>query len=239
MQLQLPPMPPVVVRWITTELTFYQHWDFWLSLFTLLLVVATFLLVLETRSMRTSSDKSMRDMLKHAEVSADAANRSADSTQALVHLGQRAWVTVVRCEPGRSEIDRMLQSVTTPITNTGETPAIDVEIWQDYRIETGLLNNFPDINDAKHVRAGVVGPGATFLVETEVLRSRPGERPQEQPRYDIPPDVQEALHNGAMHVYIYGKVVYKDIFGQEHMTVWCLVDHHHTLVYASRFNCAY
>jgi hypothetical protein len=54
MQMQLPAMPPVVVRWITAEPRFYEHWEFWLSVLTLLLVVATFLLVLETRRMRTT-----------------------------------------------------------------------------------------------------------------------------------------------------------------------------------------
>lgn len=232
-------MPPVVMHWIIPEPHFYAQWDFWLSFITLLLVIVTFLLVLETRRMRTSSDASMRDMLKHAEASADAANRSAESAQALVHLGQRAWVTVVRCDPVRGVIGQVPRVVTTYITNTGETPALDVIVRQDHRIETGLLNTFPDIDDAKHVRAGVLGPGGTFPVETEVLRTTIGQRPLKKLRYDIPEAIQEALLDGTMHLYIYGKVIYRDIFGEEHTTMWCLVDEQHTLVYASRFNSAY
>src|SRR5437588_12694314 len=95
MNLQLPPMPPVVVHWISPESPFYAHGEFWLNVLTLLLVGATLLLVLETRNMRKSGDKSMSEMLKHAEASADAANRSAVSAHELVILSQRAWVTVL------------------------------------------------------------------------------------------------------------------------------------------------
>jgi hypothetical protein len=52
MQLQLPATPPVLVQWIIPEPHFYAQWDFWLSVVTLLLVIVTFLLVLETRRMQ-------------------------------------------------------------------------------------------------------------------------------------------------------------------------------------------
>ena len=77
-----------------------MQWDFWLSVFTLLLAVATLWLVFETRRMRKGGDAAMANMLQHASdsaraagISADAAVKSADSTKILAETGQRAWIT--------------------------------------------------------------------------------------------------------------------------------------------------
>jgi hypothetical protein len=207
-------MPPVVVRWITPEARFYSQWDFWLSIFTLLLVVATLLVVFETHRMRTSSDTSMREMLQHAEASAGAANASAEAAQALVNLGERAWVTVREYAGSWSNYNDLVWHVKVVLTNSGHTPALNVEIWQDSRIGTGPDNNFPEVSDNKKMVAGVIGPSNVFEVPIEIDWASP----------DIPIETQNKIRNGDLHLYIYGMVKYRDIFGAEHATAWCFKD---------------
>jgi hypothetical protein len=113
-----------------------MQWDFWLSVFTLLLAVATLWLVFETRRMRKGGDAAMANMLQHASdsakaagISADAAVKSAESTKILAETGQRAWITleVAEVKPEKFGYGIRLLVVST-LKNCGRTPAVEVRV---------------------------------------------------------------------------------------------------------------
>ena len=62
----MPPIPPIHVTVVAPEHLWYMQWDFWLSVFTLLLADATLWLVFETRRLRKGSDAAMANMVQHA-----------------------------------------------------------------------------------------------------------------------------------------------------------------------------
>jgi hypothetical protein len=208
MQIQLPAMPPIVVQWITPEAHFYAQWNFWLSVFTLLLVVATFLLVLETRSMRTSSDTSMRDMLKHAEASADAARRSAnaaevsaDASKKSVELGNRAWVHLSALSmPDGSDL-KQPYNVAYTIVNAGSTPAFDLTVTPALNV---FEDNIPDILrfiSRAEASSYVLGPGNPVNVGNTV---------------HLTPKQIDDIYNRRSYLISYAVITYTDVFKQEH-----------------------
>src|ERR1039457_824601 len=63
------------------EKPWYQNWELWVSVCTLLLACATIWLALETRRMRKGSEGAMKGMERHAADSASAARLSAEATK--------------------------------------------------------------------------------------------------------------------------------------------------------------
>src|SRR5450759_1612362 len=92
--LVLPLLPLFQLGLIRPEKHFYQEWDYWASVFTLLLASATLWVAAETRKMRKSSDEAMDERKRHAAASAEAARTSAEATKALVEVGQRPWISL-------------------------------------------------------------------------------------------------------------------------------------------------
>src|SRR5689334_17890141 len=84
-----------------TTLHWYSQWDFWVSGFTLLLVIATVWLAIETRTMRKDSIKAIEastESAKSASRGADAAIESVRVAQQSLHLNLCAYVVVDRIE---------------------------------------------------------------------------------------------------------------------------------------------
>lgn len=101
------------------EKMFYQEWDFWVSVFTLLLVLVTAKLALETKKLREDSARS----IAASESTAKASAASAAIAQAAMHRTLRAYVTVDRIEPRVKTADGNPREVDISVINTGQTPA--------------------------------------------------------------------------------------------------------------------
>ncbi len=122
----LPMLPPLqLLGLLRPEKPFYQEWDFWVSVFTLLLASATLWVAAETRQMRKSSDETMEEMKKHAAASANAAKAAADATKALVEVGQRPWISLNTISPECELLSaRPCMSIGITLLNSGKTPAL-------------------------------------------------------------------------------------------------------------------
>jgi hypothetical protein len=225
MQLAAPTLPPVVVQWITPEPAFYTRWDFWLSVFTLPIVLATAALVFvtsrlvnETRSMRQGSDAAMAQMVKHAEASARAADESAKiaaetmaTTRAIAQTGQRPWITLnlvgeVDVVQYPSLLNWRIAGV-LKFRNGGVTPAVALTLQN----EELLCETFPTeppygpVDD--NTSRSVIGPSEIYATNYIL---------------NITAQDFNQLRDGAKKMYLYGLIRYQDIFGTEHHTHYCL-----------------
>jgi hypothetical protein len=122
-----PGIPPIIVHWLTPEKAFYQEWDFWLSVITALLAVATFWLALETRGLRIDSAKAIRASEEGIAVTRDATARTL-----------RSYITVDEIKPSEKTSQGVPREVDIAVVNTGQTPARTVEVlsclWLDREI---------------------------------------------------------------------------------------------------------
>lgn len=89
MQLSWPPVPSVVVHWISPEKLFYQEWEFWLVLFTGALAIVTGWLAWETHKLREDSARSIK-----------AAEKSARTSERQLHAILTQTPKVVPVETG-------------------------------------------------------------------------------------------------------------------------------------------
>jgi hypothetical protein len=185
---------------------FYLLWDFWLSVFTLVLAVGTIWIALETRSMRKGSDKATAEMAKHAEASARAAEKSADATKALAETGQRAWISIKSAYLRQNLADLNVLDIAVTLLNTGNTPGLVTHVsFHYYVLDTG----FPE------------KPG--YHQNHDPLPEMPVPAKHESAfTISFPLPVNDyALHTQQkMPLYVYALIRYKDVFGAERRTLW-------------------
>jgi hypothetical protein len=117
-------------------------------------------------------------------------------------LDERAWVTLYSLERVEAGTDMYFR---VNVKNSGKTPAVGTTIW---------LGATPDINFAKRFnptniieKSIMLSPGDTGTLDTA---SRP------VPIILIPP-----MQFFKIHMYVYGEIKYKDIFGNTHWTRFC------------------
>jgi hypothetical protein len=206
MQMIPPPLP--LVR-VVMESIWYMQWDFWVSAFTLALVLATLFLAWETRKMRRGSDAAMAEMLKHAETSANAAMASAKATQALVEVGQRPWISM-RSMYLQAEVGQFHRAVTlyTTFRNSGATPAQCMRV-NHYCLVTD--QDFPE--------------NPEYKPEPDCAPIPISLAPNDEKRVLVQMRLADAdvlkLINNEGRLYVFGVVTYSDTFGKEHHTKWC------------------
>jgi len=200
----------------------------------MLLALFTLYLADQTRRMRLSSDDAMKALVKHAESSASSSHASAEAlrgqeratrealeighrsagaaeqlaqaNQILATAGQRAWVTVSSVETSILHALFLVPSaVRVIITNTGNTPAVKVRggvyyCYLDQMTDSPPLEGFGDIE------SGTLGAHedghlpVSFQHDGKVRMPLPG---KQDPT-----------------AFLYGRVEYKDIFGQGHLTTF-------------------
>ena len=206
MQLQLPPIPPIVVQWIAPERHFYTQWDFWLTVATMALVAVTVWLVIETHRMRTSSDTSMREMLRHAEASADAATLSAETGRLALELSERADVLVDKIE--LTDPNAIAQSnVALTLKNFGRTRAIDLH----GPVFSGIRTNVPPKVPTAETHT-VLGAGAELKLRTRAsIRDTLGEAAYTEM---VSGDEKKRFR-------MWGSMTYTDVFGKSHPLHFC------------------
>jgi len=210
---QVPSVPLVKVVFMHLDRPFYTEWDFWVSVFTLVLAVGTLWLAFETRGMRKSADQGMRVMETHAAISARAAEVSAQATRAMAEIGQRPWISLKWLRV-LSEITPLTPVVRLGLTflNSGVTPAQHL-LANVYSLVTA--DPFPDA--PAYIRAPGVEPFSVTIP------------PKEEKRVftDITLDRSDALSiiNQQKRLYVYGVATYDDAFGNSHPTKWCCIYH--------------
>ena len=222
--MQLPPavhLPPIVLPEVA-ELPFYAHWDFWVSFFTLLLVIATLLLVLETRKMRQGSDEGVKTMERHAGASASAARQSAEAAisiaranETMAYTGQRAWVTVARYTLGDLDPSPLMpfkKQLIIEFRNGGKTPAVSVIIRCNRILLTDFPKQMPPLQDFKeeYEGASVLGPEGVTNFQPDNL--------------EFAPEQSDLIKRGEKKLFVFGEVTYSDILKAEpHVTEFCFV----------------
>lgn len=122
---------------------FYQDADFWLSAITLLLVLATFWLALETRGLRKDSARS----IKASEETAKAASESVKTAQESMQRTLRAYVTVDSIVPRTKTAEGVPREVDISVINTGQTPARHVEVQHCAWLLENTPTSFSDFTD--------------------------------------------------------------------------------------------
>ena len=189
------------------EKPWYQNWELWVSVCTLLLACATIWLALETRRMRKGSEGAMKGMERHAADSASAARLSAEATKTLVEIGQRPWVSLNAISVESHLTGNLCMVIGITLLNTGQTPAQEVAVRTDYYMTAGAIPEqleflHPDPQTtsyclAPHADRGIQRVFPLTRAEAELL----------------------AQHQSAL--YAYGSAEYSDVFGHRHTTQWC------------------
>jgi hypothetical protein len=211
--MQLAPVPPIHVTVVAPEHPWYAQWDFWVSVFTLFLVIATLLLVRQTRKVWQRSDLAIGELSKHAENaaasskdSADAARKSADAAVRGVELSQesmqrslRAYVIVEGIEILSRITNEIPSGINVCAMNTGQTPARGLELFYEFSI----LKAFPTSMNTK---------GKATLSQSDIGRDqrRKWLAKQEYTQSDI-----QEISSGTSFLMAYGCVRYYDMFLDE------------------------
>lgn len=178
---------------------------------TLLLAVITFYLAIMTHRMAREAKRSRIDnegalnvqheqterSLKLAQASADAATMSAVATKQMVEVGQRAFVCVSKTVIQRLDDKDYWYDFIITFKNYGQTPARDVTLAIKEQRSKGL-EALPDYNSSQNRHIGVLPPAGE-----ESLSLRAGFTEEE---------IREFKLEKGRRCYIYGVVVYQDIF---------------------------
>lgn len=217
---------PLVVQMLAPEKLFYQEWDFWVSIGTMLLALATIWLALETRRMRRGSDKAMGELAKHAENAAKASleqakdtrtaleiatrnaaasERLAEANETLAISGYRGWLVVVKAP--FSTVHNSDGGVTVVggvhFRNCGRTPCSGIGARHCVSFLPQQPMGFAD--DGGHTNFAVVAPDE----EVTILF-----------KHTFNATEFQQLQSKAKTLYIYGNLHYTDVFGYGRGTYW-------------------
>jgi hypothetical protein len=133
--------------------------------------------------------------------------------------GERAWISVL--VPTSYPLNGTSIPVVTQITNSGKTPARDVE-WDVVATifnkgEDPALGDFSVGHPHNHVVAGVVFPNAPVPLALTVVHYGP-----DSAEPIVPDDtLRQDIANGNRFIIFYGRVTYYDVFGKLHWTQFC------------------
>ena len=213
MQTQL---PPIIFRPELPRLPEPNVWlqpDAIVAYATLALALVTLYLAWQTRRMRLSSDTAMAELTKQA---ANAANASRDSAVAaqqsashseIMLQSRRAWVGVKDCDSTRASATAEPLNGHVWFVNSGDSPALDVQIGHNYAIWHQFEEDKVDYDDYFEPTNPVLGPNLP------VVRFMEFKYRDVQSRQDV---LEEVLT-----LFWYGIVKYRDIFDRERFTKFC------------------
>jgi hypothetical protein len=192
--------------------------NFLTLLFSACLVVAAFLTFLAIVAQVWIYNAQLKEMQKSTK-SASRAAKAAEGSIALMRdnarLDQRAWVTVAGVT-GFPEVGKPLV-VTVHITNTGKSPAKNVKVTPIIESCAGdIVPDFPS-TVAKIANSEIQGQGS---VPSTVLLA-----PAAQTyasinlgKKNLAEGALTELRDMKYRIFVYGKIVYTDIFDCEHWT---------------------
>jgi hypothetical protein len=205
MQIQLPPVPPVHVTFLTQEPYWWTQWDFWVSVFTFALALMTGWLAWETRALRKDSAKS----IKASNATARAAAASVEVAQEAMRRSLRAYVTVQSVNPSMRDAQQIPRAVELILVNTGQTPAIRPELLYHITVLASAPEGQFDPNGPEYYKSlrADLGRDQTIRLHRE--------------KYPDDPEL-EGIRNRSRFMMIYGALRYRDMFTDvERITEFC------------------
>jgi hypothetical protein len=136
-----------------------------------------------------------------------------------MRVDQRAWVSVI--VPTVFPLNGTSIPVVTQITNSGKTPAKDVQGDVVATVlnkgEEPTLGDFSVGHPHNRLYAGVVFPGAPIPTTINVVRYGP-----KVPENIVPDDtLRQDIEHGNRFIIFYGRITYYDVFGIQHWTQFC------------------
>jgi hypothetical protein len=151
----------------------------------------------------------------------EALKQSSKSLQATIdqfHLDQRAWVGPIDVDPapfleGTEHV--YLKTGEKPrfsfeISNSGKTPALQLTTRLATQVYKSSERFLPDFNKpTTPSTVAVLFPGAKLRVETSESHGV------------VAPEHVSALTSGDFVFYVYGEILYDDVFGAHHKTTFC------------------
>jgi hypothetical protein len=160
-------------------------------------VLLTALIARYTRRSAEASGVSARAAEDSAKAARDAANAARDSSR----HGDRAYVAFAGFKILASPNVNQNPGIEIELRNVGRTPTVDgksgakMVLWA----QELAARNFDEIE----LEDLVLAPQTSYSIT--LYRGN-----------------MITIHEQSSHVYVWGKVIYSDIFGQSHETHWCL-----------------
>jgi hypothetical protein len=141
-------------------------------------------------------------------------------------FGERAWVTAKDAYHNEFKTGEQPQAVVA-IINAGNTPARNLTIygniqWRDKPIPTPMIF-LPLPSTGQEPSFSVIAPNEGMNISFS----------------DIPvltDDIIKLAREQKIHLYVWGKIDYDDIFGKHHKTEFCFVDRFYARVFATCSN---
>lgn len=179
----------------------------WLNLASVILlgayVVLTAFIARFTKRSAEASEKSA----KSSDESANAAREATSIQQESVRHGDRAYVALSGHEIVVRPCSNQVPRIRVELRNVGRTPALRGKIGSRmvYWSQELQERNF---GDELTLEDFILGPQISHFINLSANLLSDSE--------------MNALNHDQGHLYVWGKVIYVDIFDQEHETYWCL-----------------
>lgn len=184
------------------DMAYWSGGLFWVAFFTLWVTGAGVYVVARTL-------KATRDAVDSANEATKAAHDTNEITRTFGHTQLRAYVSVSGQE---LNFENGFPVPIITMKNFGNTPAVDVFHYciltiREFPLESDLLVT----NTEPHkMSQSVLGPGGILKLSYPY-----GQR--------ITGDIQSQIRKGKLGIYVYGELIYKDVFGESHTSKYCLI----------------
>lgn len=173
----------------------------WTNIVSVVLLAAYVLLTAFIAQYTRRSAQASEKSAKASEESAKAARATANAAIESARLGDRAYVAFagfkILCQPNVNQNP----GIEIELKNVGRTPTVGgksgakMVVWG----QALAVRNFQEIELEELVLAPQTSHSITLYRGSSIM-----------------------MNEQNSHLYVWGRVVYSDVFGQEHETLWCL-----------------
>lgn len=216
---EIKPIPPVKdeIDKETKEREGKESSDRWTFIFSALVTVANCFLAIFTILLWRSTDKlwlsakaqsgDMKQSLEIAKDSADATKKIVSTMESNAKKQLRSYLSVI-IDTGIYQDEKLLFEAKPSLRNTGFTPAYKVSYWAKAGVfPSPLPDNFTLTSEAEMTkRDAVLAPHHSFQLSA-LVEKRFGDS-----------EAEDIKFGKGKKVYVWGKVIYEDIFGETHYT---------------------
>lgn len=144
------------------------------------------------------------DQVAAAQSSAAAAKETVEAMRRSIRLDQRAWLSIEQVTVSGLKFEGRLE-ISIKITNTGRTPAKHANLGM----------NVDPVENGKEPRFYFADPtGGSAVIFPKGEYSNFGV-------LNCTPENLKKILSGEIVVWVYGKIVYEDIFGSKHWLKFC------------------
>lgn len=147
---------------------------------------------------------------KQIEAANANAKTSLEATINQFHLEQRAWVGPIEVANVRLEVGKPAD-ISIIVQNTGKTPALHMHSFmRGTSVLKGAPLEFNFVNPRGLMSDSTIEPGAKVVLENNT-------------GLPVTQSLVDAIKNGQITAYFFGRIVYQDVFGSVHHTTYCYV----------------